>query len=152
MYVEGTVRPPTQADMGRRMLPLEILRVEHGVLCYPPDDPNDRYPGLHVEYGCEWRYHVQEAGVVSTRDLLALHTAYEIPYDAVVCSIGYEGELGLTWEHLEQCAECLLWHPTGAGAAHAASGEHAARVAEMQRRTATLKERAEATFWQATAH
>lgn len=131
MYEEGTPRPPTAADMARRELPLELIRIQHHLFCFPAADPAERAELERlgsIDYGCTWDRHLESMSILSTADLIALHQGYGIPYDATLSTIDYEGELGLCWFHLLQCEECDGWYGPGESDAHRAGDYHAAVV------------------------
>lgn len=130
MYEPGTLRPPTAADMARRELALEHIKIEHSVFCFPEPDPVLRAEletyGAPTYY-CAADRHLEDVSLTTVADLIALHQGYGIPYDATISSVGYEGELGLFWGHLMQCDECDGWYFTGRDE-HRATDYHAAVV------------------------
>jgi hypothetical protein len=131
MYEEGTPRPPTAADMARRELALEHIRIEHHLFCFPPAEPAERAELEllgSIDYGCTWDRHLEDMSILGVSELIALHQGYGIPYDATISSIGYEGELGLFWGHLAQCPDCDGWHSPADAEAHRAGDYHAAVV------------------------
>jgi hypothetical protein len=145
MYEPGTLRPPTAADMARRELPLEVIKIEHHLFCYPPDDPAERAEMERygtIDYGCDWYRHVDESYAHSVADLIAVCRDYGIPYEAHLVTTGYEGERGLDWSHLAECSGCGAWFASHLADEHALSDEHLALLADRERRTAALKERA----------
>jgi hypothetical protein len=145
MYEPGTLRPPTAAEMARRELALEYITIEHHMFCYPPADPAERAEQEtygYIDYACTVERHLDQVSAVSPADLLALCRDYVIPFEATLCTVDYEGLLGLSWDFLEECPGCGLWVPVGHQKRHEAEGVHAALVADRQRMTEHLMARA----------
>lgn len=131
MYEPGTLRPPTAADMARRELPLEHIRIEHHLFCAPPSDAAERAELEllgSIDYGCTVHRHLDDVTVASVGDVIALCRDYGIPYAATLSTIDYEGELGLFWGFLEQCPDCDAWRAPGEAAEHERSDYHATVV------------------------
>lgn len=146
MYEPGTLRPPTARELEQRELPLELINIEHHMFCFPPADPARRAEEEtygHIDYQCAWWRHLTDVTTVTIAEVVSLCHDYPIPAAASLCTFGYEGELGLIWNHLGECEGCGLWYSQGAQRAHEESAEHVALVADRKRRTEVLVARAE---------
>ena len=89
MYEEGTLRPPTAADMERQRLPLEVIRVTWGC-----------GPSFH-ECGHEGHVYLDRQVSFEVADLLEMCGTYGIPVRARVVPDDYDGGLALDWSHLD---------------------------------------------------
>ena len=144
MYEEGTLRPATQAELDAKFVPLERIRLEWVYECW--DDTHCRHGGMHGDHiprtiglASSW------SSTVSMSELIEYCKAYAIPYEAQLVLDGYDGELALSWTHLEQCGRCSGWYERGQEEeAHAQEGLHVALV-KAQRRAEILAELREAT-------
>lgn len=145
MYEHGTLRPPTAAELARREMALEFITVEHHMFCFPPADPAVRAEEEtygYIDYACTVERHLNAVSAVTPGDLLALCRDHAIPFEATLCTIDYDGQLGLSWEFLQECPGCGLWVVRGQQNRHEADEVHLALVADRQRMTEHLMARA----------
>lgn len=92
MYEEGTLRPPTAADMLRGQMELERIRVEHSSSC---DQGRLSTPQCRLEW------HVYTTSHVSPLELFRFCQDNGIPVQALLTSCGDSLELLLDWRHLD---------------------------------------------------
>jgi len=105
MYEYGTLRPPTQAEMEARYLPLETIKVSWlekgnykiGHIAYP-----EAYVGAGDARDAVW-----EGAIAELAHFMAHHV---IPMGArlVYHECGTH-QMALDWTHLELCKVCKCW-------------------------------------------
>lgn len=92
MYLEGWLRPPTEAELRARHLVLEGIWFEHRDLC-------GMSPGE-----CSSFWHVVDGVAFTPWDLIKLCQDWCIPYEAQITDDGQ----ALDWSFMTKC-ECGSW-------------------------------------------
>lgn len=98
MYKEGTLRPPTQAELESKYFTLEIILLGWYPECW--HDTECRHGGDHDDVPRTLGSAITYNGSPRISDLVEICQIYGIPTSAAIVPDGYDGELALDWRDL----------------------------------------------------